>query len=246
MVRSSAWSYRFYRWLWSGLDWVYPPVCGGCGKVGFHWCPDCQVSAVFLSEPVCNICGCPQAASGVCSSCHAESPSYRILRSCFAFEGSLRKLIHGLKYRRDLGLGDTLAKIMVDYASSLGWPIDLVIPVPLGERRLKERGYNQVALIARPLAMAMDWNYTPGALVRVRETASQVGLSVEERRENVHDAFRASPARVHGKNVLLLDDVATTGSTLSSCACALLTAGTKEVYALTVARALPKYGYKDA
>jgi predicted amidophosphoribosyltransferase len=90
--------------------------------------------------------------------------------------------------------------------------------------------------------MALGIKYVPKGLVRVRETRSQVGLTKQERRDNVHDAFKASTSRVKGKTILVMDDVATTGSTLSSSAEALYSSGAKEIYALTVARALPQHG----
>jgi ComF family protein len=153
--------------------------------------------------------------------------------------------MHRLKYRRDIGLGDSLAAQMAEFVRGLNWPIDMVVPIPLGRKRLKERGYNQVGLIARPLAMALGLDYTPHELARKRETRSQVGLSKEARRENVRDAFVAG-ARVKGKTVLVMDDVATTGSTLSAGAEAFFSSGAKNVYALTVARALPRHGLVNA
>jgi predicted amidophosphoribosyltransferase len=97
-------------------------------------------------------------------------------------------------------------------------------------------------LVARPLAALQGWRYSPRSIARVRETRSQVGLSAAERRENVTDAFSADAAQVTGKNILVMDDVATTGATLASCADALLKAGARTVYALTLARALPHHG----
>jgi ComF family protein len=141
-----------------------------------------------------------------------------------------------------VGLGDALAAQLTGYVVSLGWPLDVIVPVPLGGKRLRERGYNQTALIARPLALALGLDYRPVALRRTRETSSQVGLSALERRENVRDAFWADAKLVRGKTILVLDDVATTGSTLSSCAEALFSAGAKDVFALTVARALARHG----
>jgi ComF family protein len=146
-----------------------------------------------------------------------------------------------LKYRRDMGLGDALAEQVADFVRGLNWPIEVVIPIPLGRQRLKERGYNQVGLIARPMSLALNLKYAPGALARSRETRSQVGLNREQRRENVRGAFRALDAEVKGKTVLVVDDVATTGSTLSSGAEALLSSGARDVYALTVARALTRH-----
>jgi len=123
--------------------------------------------------------------------------------------------------------------------------VDLVVPVPLGKERTKERGYNQVGLVAMPLALINHWRYSPRALVRTRETRSQVGLSIAERRENVSGAFLGNPALILRSNVLLLDDVATTGATLSSCSAALMDAGANSVYALTIARALPHHGLNN-
>jgi predicted amidophosphoribosyltransferase len=98
-------------------------------------------------------------------------------------------------------------------------------------------------MIAKPLAMALDVEFAPKALMRCKETRTQVGLSKQERRENVHGAFQAGIG-VRGKNILVLDDVSTTGSTLSSSAEALFSSGAKDVYALTVARALPRHGLR--
>ncbi len=167
-----------------------------------------------------------------------------MMRSWLVFEGPIRSALHTLKYRRNMGLGDSLARQMAPHVRAWDWPIDIVVPVPLGRKRMQERGYNQVGLVAMPLAALNGWKYAPRALARARETRSQVGLSAEERRENVSGAFRANPAMVSGQTVLLMDDVATTGATISSCALALLDAGAREVYALTLARALPHHGLK--
>jgi len=145
-----------------------------------------------------------------------------------------------------MGLGDALAVQLSPFVVDLNWPVDLVVPVPLGQKRLNERGYNQVALIARPLSMALRIDYAPDVLTRIRETRSQVGLTKSERRHNVHEAFRANETRVNGRTVLLMDDVATTGSTLSSCAEAIYAAGARDVFALTVSRALAHHGLTSA
>lgn len=154
----------------------------------------------------------------------------------------MQEALHKLKYRRDMGLGDALAAQIADFVRSQNWPMDLIVPIPLGRKRIKERGYNQVALIARPLAQSLGVRFAPAALVRRRETRSQVGLARGARLENVRGAFQADPGHVHGKVVLLMDDVATTGSTLSSGAEALIGSGARRVLALTIARALPRHG----
>ena len=143
-----------------------------------------------------------------------------------------------MKYRRNIGLGEALALQMVEFVCSLQWDIDLLIPVPLGKKRLQERGYNQVALVAQPLAYHTGISYLPRARWKARETRSQVGLNISQRHENVQNAYKADSESVKRKSILLVDDVATTGSTISSCTEALLSAGASDVYAVTVARAL--------
>ncbi|HEY3310480.1 MAG TPA: ComF family protein [Anaerolineales bacterium] len=147
-----------------------------------------------------------------------------------------------LKYKRDLGLGEALAWNLAHYLDKLAWQLDAVLPVPLSKQRIGERGYNQVDLIAHPLAWLTGWQYLPGALQRTRHTNSQVGLGAGERRKNVQGAFKAESRLVTGKNLLLVDDIATTGSTLDSASRALLEAGADRVYALTFAKAVPRYG----
>ena len=143
-----------------------------------------------------------------------------------------------MKYRRNIGLGESFAAQMAGFVRSLGWAADILIPVPLGKNRLKERGYNQVALVARPLAYEVGLTYNPDALWKARETRSQVGLTMSQRRENVDGAYQADVGAVKDRSVIIMDDVATTGSTIVACTAALLSAGVKEVYAITIARAL--------
>jgi len=172
-------------------------------------------------------------------------PPFAALRSWAVFEGPVRSALHRLKYRRNVALGDALARPLTDFCRRLDWPVQVVVPIPLGKKRLHERGYNQVGLIAMPLAALNRWRYAPRALFRVRETKSQVGLSAFERQENMQGAFRADPRLVSGYTVLLMDDVATTGATLSAGAEALLSAGAEAVFALTLARALPRHGLQN-
>ncbi len=160
--------------------------------------------------------------------------------------GSVRKAVHHLKYRRDLALADVLAAQLLTLVLDAGWGLDGVLPVPLGKQRRKQRGYNQAALLAFPLAfplaLGLGKPYLGKALVRVRETRSQVGLSAAERRQNVAGAFLAPHSHlVEGRTLLLVDDVMTTGATLDAAASALVVAGAREVYAVTVARALMRH-----
>jgi len=161
-----------------------------------------------------------------------------MLRSWAVFDSPIQDGLHALKYRGNIGVGEALALQMVDFLRSLQWKIDLIVPMPLGRQRLKDRGYNQVAVVAQPLAYFSGIMYAPQALWKSRETRSQVGLNISQRRENVQNAYQADPELVRQKSVLLMDDVATTGSTISSSTETLLAAGAGEVYAITIARAL--------
>jgi len=235
----------FYGSIWSALDLIFPPACGGCGQPGVRWCVDCSKNVKVIQNPFCDACGVPLKSNGICAVCQDERPRFTALRSWCVFEDPVQEALHRLKYRSDIGLGDSLAGQMLEFVRGLKWPVDMIVPIPLGRKRLKERGYNQVGLIARPLAIALGLEYAPHALARRRETRSQVGLSKDARRKNVRDAFVAA-ARVNGKTILVMDDVATTGSTLSAGAEAFFLSGAKDVYALTVARALPRHGLANA
>lgn len=221
-----------------------PPSCGGCGQTGIRWCDSCRESLTEIKERFCEVCGLPQTRSGVCNKCSENPPACSELRSWVAFDGAIRQALHRVKYRRDFGAAEQLAFEMLPFVRDLGWNIDMVIPVPLGRQRYRERGYNQVTSFGRPLALAMGWKFSTNALQRIKETRSQVDLSAVERVENVRDAFVADRKAVDGRSVLVLDDVSTTGATLNSCADALIRGGAKVVYAFTVARALPHHGLR--
>ncbi len=210
-LRPAYWS---YRWFWSGLDWLYPPNCGGCGLRGARWCHRCHESVTIVRPPLCPRCGRPQTEEEVCSACHASPPHYAALRSWAIFGGAVRQAIHQLKYKRNVALGEILGRRLIECIAQPGWVIDIVVPVPLGIARLTERGYNQASLLAWPVALWMGISLCSQGLSRVRETRSQVDLSAAERKENVAGAFLARPALVRGKRVLLVDDVTTTGPTL--------------------------------
>ncbi len=241
-----ALEYSLYRLTWTTLDWIFPPTCGGCGVSGSRWCLTCQKNVPVIDGNVCDSCGTPQEKAGLCEACQRERPPYRCLRSWLVFDDPIRSALHRLKYKRDMGLGDSIAAQMADFVRTFDWPIEVVVPIPLSAARRRERGYNQVGLIAHPLALALGLSYASNALVRWRNTHSQVGLSREQRRENVRGVFRGNSAHIRGKTILLLDDVATTGSTLISGADALLAAGASQVYAFTVARALTRHGLHHA
>jgi len=230
--------FKLYHTLWTAVDWLYPPYCGGCGEFGSRWCSACNASVKPIDENICQKCGDLLPAPGLCTECLTSSPAFKQNRSWALFEGPLREAIHHLKYNQDMGLGEPLAMPLVNLLKNLGWAIDLIVPVPLSPQRQAERGYNHAALIARPLALAVNIPFSNRAIQRIHNTRTQVGLNHHQRKENVMEAFQAVNALVAKRTILLIDDVATTGATLSACAKALLAAGSGDVYGMTLARAV--------
>jgi len=232
--------YRFERWFWSVLDLIFPPRCFGCNKIGERWCKSCLTQVQVLSPPFCQICGLEIKTNGICNKCLHDAPNLTSLRSWVAFGEMIRKGIHQLKYRRNVALGDTFSQFLIQVLRTTNWEIDMITPVPLGVVRKKERGYNQSSLLARPIAQSLRIIYKPNIIWRNRETKSQTKLNYQDRKANVAGAFQSRPKFVVGKNILVVDDVATSGSTLEACAVALFKAGADKVYGITLARAIPQ------
>jgi len=149
----------------------------------------------------------------------------------------MREAIHRLKYSNSQDLAAPLGEMMVSYWQDVHLSADVIVPVPLHVRRLRERGYNQAALLARELGKGVGLPVLENALIRVRETSPQVDLNAEDRKENVRGAFHCPDDRLAGNRVLLGDDVYTTGATLEACSLALKQRGVRTVWALTLARA---------
>ena len=202
------------------IDLLYPRTCNHCGRVGQAWCAHCRA----LLEAYPFVLAERQLDSGL----HVMSVG--------PHEGLLRDAIHAFKFdgARDLaeilgaGLDDGLIQSQVD--------IDVVVPVPLHERRFRWRGYNQAALLADMVAANLGVPHAP-LLTRTRYTGTQVGRDATARRAAVDGAFAADPAVINGQRVLLIDDVVTTGSTLMACADALADAGASFVIAACIASA---------
>jgi competence protein ComFC len=231
-------AYRAYQLIWEALDWLYPPNCGGCDQTGMRWCSECSRNTPEIEQPICPICGNPNFDEQPCRRCLESKPLYTTLRSQTIYKGPIREAIHRLKYRRDVGLGEALSRQMICNLKKLNWSLDIITSVPLGLVRLKERGYNQATLLARPIALCLQVPFSSRVLVRTRETRSQVGLTVTERQENMADAFWSNSIVINGKNILVVDDVATSGATLNACAKALLDEGASKVYGFSLARAI--------
>jgi competence protein ComFC len=225
--------------LWQAVDLLFPPVCIQCGKQGERWCLDCQALTERVGQRVCRKCGKRLQKGRLCRDCALNPPRYTSLRSYGIYRDPLRKVILRIKYHRDLALGEILTGLTHQLVNEQGWDIDLILPVPISSVKLGERGYNQVDLFARPLAWRLGLPYRTGVLSRVHEDTSQVKLTATDRRLNVAHAFQLDrPDMIKGKRILLVDDVATTGSTAEVCSGLLLDEGARQVFVATLARSL--------
>ena len=218
------------------LDLLFPPRCVGCRQGGSWLCSGCLEQVERVAGPVCSRCGRPFRETGLCPACRRGTSALGPARSPFFFEGIVQKAVHELKYRGRRVLAGPLGRLLAASLGDLGWPAAAIVPVPLHRQRERERGYNQSALLARSLAAQLGWPLCEGRLVRWRNTRPQVGLDGPARVENVHGAFRWDSPEPPPGQVLLLDDVYTTGATMEACAEALRQAGTVDVRGLTLAR----------
>lgn len=236
----------------------FPSECRLCGLPltnvsRLPVCPECLDSLEPIRVPQCVQCGerlTPAqllVGDGRCHGCHEFEPDFDRAVAFGEYDGGLRALVHLLKYDSVLPaaavLGELLAEAMAPLPIGQEAPA-LLVPVPLHAGKRRERGFNQSELIAKYAAMELTPRVEIAAVLkRQRPTHSQVGLTREERIANMRDAFRVTdPARVKGRTVIVVDDVMTTGTTVSECARVLKKAGADKVWAATVARTLKSAG----
>ncbi|NKB45272.1 MAG: ComF family protein [Alphaproteobacteria bacterium] len=230
-----------------GLDAVMPPRCLKCGVVVADpgaLCAMCFDEVTFITPPYCARCGIPfvdvytnVVDTAVCGACAKRSPSFDRARAVYVYDEKSRPLITRFKHADRTDFTPALGRWMVRAGAELLGGADLIVPVPLHRWRLLTRTYNQSALLARWVSRhsCVPANYN--ALHRTKRTPSQGGLSAVGRRRNVARAFTVKDAAtVAGKQIVLIDDVLTTGATLDACASALRHAGAVGVDALVVGR----------
>ncbi len=226
-------------------DVVMPPVCLVCRApiVGHDaLCARCWREIDFIRPPLCDRLGIPlpydTGGTMISAAAAADPPPYDRARAVAAYAGSMRTLVHALKFHDRHDVRCLLGKWLVAAGRDLVGEAEIVVPVPLARRRLLARRFNQAALLAGEVARLTGLRYEPLLLERTRATASQVGLSRGQRERNVSGAF-AVPARLagraEGRRILVVDDVITTGSTVGACARALRRAGAERVDVLALA-----------
>lgn len=237
------------RVLMAAADMAMPPVCVSCQTplVDHHTlCASCWSGIDFIRQPLCDRLGLPMpygvGAGMISAAAAANPPPYHRARSVGVYSGTLKALVHDYKFRDR----QDLRRLFVRWLSDAGAPFweeaDLIVPVPLHRRRLLKRRFNQSAVLAGAVASLTGVQCRTNLLQRTRATAQQVGLTHQQRIDNVRGAF-AVPEQMAGKlhqaRVVLVDDVVTTGATVGACATALKKAGVGEVNVLALALAVP-------
>ncbi len=237
--------------FWTALlDFFFPRRCLFCGQIMENLkrlavCPSCLARLIFFSAPQCPQCGIgfssPDTPEHLCARCLQEKFNFTLARSLGPYEGLMVELVSRFKYQGATYLAEPLGMLLADlqdeYFSFSN--IEILIPVPLHPRRLRERGFNQSLLLARVISRLKKIPLAFHLLERVRYTLPQTQLSGSEREKNVQQAFRVRPNHfLAGKKALLIDDVFTSGATVGECARVLKEAGAREVQVLTLARAI--------
>ena len=219
----------------AGLELLFPLSCVGCRAEGAVICAHCLDGAARLAAPFCQRCANP-GIEGVCRWCLADPPALDSLYAAFRFDGVIREAVHRFKYGGLRAAAAQLAGLLAEGLPETARQADFLAPVPLHRRRLRSRGYNQSLLLAGELARLWNRPVHSGLLERVQNPPPQVETaSQEERRRNVAGCF-ACQQDLSGASVLLVDDVATTGSTLGECAAVLKAAGAARVDGAALAR----------
>lgn len=219
------------------LDLLYPRYCIGCGVEGYYICQRCSRKLPYLSPLNCPKCGLPLGNRAFCPHCDEVPWRLDSLHSVFRFEGLLRHAILLFKYNNYRALAPVLAEQLYSYIKIIGMTADAIIPVPLHPLKIKERGYNQSALVARELGKLTGIPVIEGYLLRILNSPPQVkATSTEERIKNVQGAFICKGKGLEGKNAILFDDVCSTGATLNACATVLKDNIAGHLYGLTLAR----------
>lgn len=236
------------RPLLSGArDAILPPTCLKCRAVTQSTgglCAACWPALNLTDGPHCPCCGVPfphATADGLlCADCTTAPPAYRQARAALTYDAETRPLFLAFKHGDRLEGSASFGAWMARAAGPLLTEAEVIVPVPLHRRRLRQRRYNQAALLAQALGRVSGHTVAPDALVRVRDTPSQAGRDKAARRRNVRKAFAVRPGQegmIAGRRILVVDDVLTTGATVNACARTLLDAGASAVDIVTLGRA---------
>lgn len=223
------------------LDFLFPRRCVSCRRLGFYICPRCRLNIRKIETPVCSVCERPSIGGATHPKCKT-SFCLDGLTSIWVYDGPIKKAIKELKYRFVTDLARELVSL-IDTTLIYRYmrTVDFVLtPVPLHWWRLRWRGFNQAEILGKMIAEKLEIKFVPDLLTRKKPTRPQVELEGKARRENIANAFAINPrfSKIHHppSNILLFDDVWTTGVTLRACGNVLKRAGVKSVWGLTLAK----------
>lgn len=235
------------------LNFIFPLDCKICEKTireskGYSICEDCFKTIELIERPYCAKCGKPliptdffkQNREILCLDCKRKKYSFEFSRSTGIYDKVLKKCIHLFKYYGEKKLAKPLGRLMVDSLvknDEFKRKIDLIIPVPLHRNDLKKRGFNQSVLLGKVTGDYLSIPVRENVLVKKKLTPFQINLSKKERKINILGAFSVEkPEEIKGQNILILDDVFTTGATVEECTKELMKARAKNIFVLTLAR----------
>ena len=232
---------------WAGLftELLFPPRCSSCGvtaeQVSSCLCSTCFSKIPYVCSPLCVVCGknflATQTTDHICGQCIHQTPPFTMARAVTYYEEPVRTLLHKLKYSFDTSTVEPLLKIVQGFDFSAFESCDVFVPVPLFPVKLKQRGLNQALLLAKIFFPCKSERIFADVLVKSRQTASQTELDRLGRRKNLKRAFDVKrPEIIKNKKVCLVDDIYTTGTTVTECAITLVRAGAAEVMVLTLMR----------
>ena len=217
---------------------VYPLSCGGCGSAGSILCPECtDFFRPVEKEFSCSFCGRWLSREGACGKCTTNRPPFECGHYGFYFEGTLREAVHSFKFKGRKDVGRALVRLLQPKLLAMQDEFDVIVPLPVTEKRLKERGFNQTFIMGEEISAVTGKELDYQVLYKTRETDDQYTLSKSERKRNVRGVFALrNGKRLEGKRVLLVDDLYTTGATVREAANVLRAAGSRSVVIFALAR----------
>ena len=217
------------------LNLLFPRRCVSCGKMGRYFCSNCFKKIKYIDRSFCPVCRRYSFDGSVHAAC--LSPwSLNGLTVMAHYKGPVKQAIKMIKYRYVSHLAEELSGLFLEKYPSFLNKLDILVPVPLHHQRERERGFNQSLIIARCLGKNLNISVRDDLLKRKRHTRPQFGLKINDRKTNIRDAFRSYHSEViSGKKIGLVDDVATTFSTLRECAQELKKSGARSVWAFVIA-----------
>lgn len=223
------------------LDYFYPPRCPICDEIlplGTVICEDCKKEAAAVTEPMCKKCGKPieNGEREYCSDCIVKSHAYRQGKAVFLYRAGMKKSMYRFKYSNRREYAQFYAKRAADIHSDwvLRNRIEVIVPIPMYPKKKRRRGYNQAEIFARALGKELGIPVDTGTVRRIRDTVPQKELNDKERQRNLKNAFQLAPNIVKYSQILLVDDIYTTGSTMDAVAAVLLSGGAQNIYYICI------------